>query len=284
VRFQRLEPQTRGVGKAANRGEKRPEQRGQKRQQGSNRVDEAASEHTARSQFIGGHELQDTLRTWQLSRRREYAGHLGRPPPHERPRSARARPTPAPSCAPMSLKPLLVVGGVLAVHLGVRPPACRTAYRLRGGPYRDLAPWEQGENRFDTRNRRSHHQQCTANQPLTKQNPDAARDGSEGGRSASEGASREGEPGPGALPRFHDRIIMYQYRNFSYCRCRRYVVKDGRSGCRRVAIIDRTRSPRQRSPHMADDQHDYKVGPGRPPLHTRFRQPRRPQQKGSCMR
>ena len=22
---------------------------------------------------------------------------------------------------------------------------------------------------------------------------------------------------------------------------------------------------------MADDQHDYKVGPGRPPLHTRFR-------------
>jgi hypothetical protein len=35
---------------------------------------------------------------------------------------------------------------------------------------------------------------------------------------------------------------------------------------------------------MADDQHDYKVAPGRPPLHTRFRkgavrQPRRPQQK-----
>jgi Family of unknown function (DUF5681) len=27
----------------------------------------------------------------------------------------------------------------------------------------------------------------------------------------------------------------------------------------------------QRSPHMADDQHDYKVGPGRPPLHARFR-------------
>jgi hypothetical protein len=22
---------------------------------------------------------------------------------------------------------------------------------------------------------------------------------------------------------------------------------------------------------MADDQHDYKVGPGRPPFHTRFR-------------
>jgi hypothetical protein len=35
---------------------------------------------------------------------------------------------------------------------------------------------------------------------------------------------------------------------------------------------------------MADDDDDYKVGPGRPPLHTRFRkgtvrQPRRPQQK-----
>jgi hypothetical protein len=24
-------------------------------------------------------------------------------------------------------------------------------------------------------------------------------------------------------------------------------------------------------PHMAEDEHDYKVGPGRPPLHTRFR-------------
>ncbi len=24
-------------------------------------------------------------------------------------------------------------------------------------------------------------------------------------------------------------------------------------------------------PHIADDEHDYKVGPGRPPLHTRFR-------------
>ena|SRR6266851_443804 len=24
-------------------------------------------------------------------------------------------------------------------------------------------------------------------------------------------------------------------------------------------------------PHMADDEHDYKVGPGRPPLRTRFR-------------
>jgi hypothetical protein len=140
VRFQRLEPQPRGVGKAANRGEKRPEQRGQKRQQGSNRVDKAVSEHTARSPFIGGHELQDTLRIWQLFRRREYAGHLGRPSPHERPRAARARPTPAPGCAPMSLKPLLIGGGVLAVHLGGRPPACRTAYRLRSGPYRDLAP------------------------------------------------------------------------------------------------------------------------------------------------
>ena len=144
MRFQRLEPQARGVGKAANRGEKRPEQRGQKRQQGSNRVDKAVSEHTARSPFIGGHELQDTLRIWQLFRRREYAGHLGRPPPHERPRAARARPTPAPSCAPMSLKPLLVGGGVLAVHLGVRPPACRTAYRLRSGPYRDFGSLRAG--------------------------------------------------------------------------------------------------------------------------------------------
>jgi hypothetical protein len=28
---------------------------------------------------------------------------------------------------------------------------------------------------------------------------------------------------------------------------------------------------------MADSEGDYQVGPGRPPLHTRFRQPRRPQ-------
>jgi hypothetical protein len=38
-----------------------------------------------------------------------------------------------------------------------------------------------------------------------------------------------------------------------------------------ASIIDRTGSPTQRSPHMADDQHGYKVGPARPPLHTRFR-------------
>jgi hypothetical protein len=52
---------------------------------------------------------------------------------------------------------------------------------------------------------------------------------------------------------------------------------------RRVVIIDITGSPKQRKPDMADDQNDYKVGPGRPPLHTRFRkgvrQPRRRSQK-----
>jgi hypothetical protein len=56
---------------AANREAKRPEQRGQKRQQGSNRVDRAGSEHAARSPFIGGHEPQNTLRIWQLYRRAE---------------------------------------------------------------------------------------------------------------------------------------------------------------------------------------------------------------------
>jgi hypothetical protein len=28
-------------------------------------------------------------------------------------------------------------------------------------------------------------------------------------------------------------------------------------------MIDRIGWPKQRSPHMADDQHEYKVGPGR---------------------
>jgi hypothetical protein len=66
---QRIAPLGHGAAKAANRGAKRPEQRGQKRQQGSNRVDKAVSEHTARCPFIGGRERQNTLRIWQLLRR-----------------------------------------------------------------------------------------------------------------------------------------------------------------------------------------------------------------------
>jgi hypothetical protein len=40
---------------------------------------------------------------------------------------------------------------------------------------------------------------------------------------------------------------------------------------RNVAIIDIPVLPKQSTPHMADDYEEYKVGPGRPPLHTRFR-------------
>jgi hypothetical protein len=49
------------------------------------------------------------------------------------------------------------------------------------------------------------------------------------------------------------------------------MIKDPGPPCRRVAIIDRTGSPKQGKPDMADEEKDYKVGTGRPPLHTRFR-------------
>jgi glycine cleavage system aminomethyltransferase T len=60
--------------------------------------------------------------------------------------------------------------------------------RVQEGPF----PESREKNRFDARNRRPYHQKPTLNQPLTKQIPGAVRDGSEGGRWASEGASREG--------------------------------------------------------------------------------------------
>jgi hypothetical protein len=68
----------------------------------------------------------------------------------------------------------------------------RGAITPPGKPPTLSLPESREKNRLDPRNRRSHHQQRVPNQPLTKQTPRAVRDGSEGGRSASEGASREG--------------------------------------------------------------------------------------------
>jgi hypothetical protein len=68
-------------------------------------------------------------------------------------------------------------------------------------------PESREKNRLDPRNRRSYHQQHKPNQRLRKQTPGAVSDGSEGGRSASEGASRERELGHDASPSLHDRII-----------------------------------------------------------------------------
>jgi hypothetical protein len=86
-----------GPAKAANRGEKRPEQRGQKRQQGSNRADKAVSEHNR------------TFLIYRRSRAAEYAANLaifssvGRlriiSAGHARPRAARTGPTPAATAA-----------------------------------------------------------------------------------------------------------------------------------------------------------------------------------------
>jgi hypothetical protein len=42
------------------------------------------------------------------------------------------------------------------------------------------------------------------------------------------------------------------------------------------------RLPEQRSPHTADDQDDYKVRPGRPPLHTRFQKGQSGNPGGRC--
>jgi hypothetical protein len=94
-----------------------------------------------------------------------------------------------------------------------------------------------------------------------KQTPSAVREGSEGGRSASEGASREGEPGHDASPSFYYHIIyITAIHQIDDTANRRSFVAQRRR--RLVAIIDRTEPPKQRKPHMADDQHDYKVGPG----------------------
>jgi hypothetical protein len=79
-------------------------------------------------------------------------------------------------------------------------------------PVKKLAtslPESREKNRLDLGNRRSHHQQCASNQPLTKQTPGAVRDGSEGGRSGPEGASREGEPRHDASSSFHHLVVIY---------------------------------------------------------------------------
>jgi hypothetical protein len=136
------------------------------------------------------------------------------------------------------------------------------------GCWNRFFPESREKNRSDARNRRSYHQQCGLNQSFTTQTSGVARDGSEGGRSAPEGASREGEPGHDASPSFyssHHNVLIIA--NFLYCQYRRCMVRCLGWRRRCVAIIDRTGSPKQRKPHMADDQHDYKVGPGRPPLH-----------------
>ncbi len=41
--------------------------------------------------------------------------------------------------------------------------------------------------------------------------------------------------------------------------------------CQCVAIIDKTGPPEERMLHVVDDELDCWVGPGGPPLHTRFR-------------
>jgi hypothetical protein len=92
---QRIAPLGHGAAKAANRGAKRPEQRGQKRQQGSNRVDKAVSEHAARSHLSEVTSCTIRCEFVNFSVGRESEDHLGRPPAHERPRAARARPNPA---------------------------------------------------------------------------------------------------------------------------------------------------------------------------------------------
>ena len=60
-------------------------------------------------------------------------------------------------------------------------------------------PESREKNRLDDRKRRSHHQQRSPNQELTKHIPDTVSDASEGVWSASKGASRDGEPGYGAF-------------------------------------------------------------------------------------
>jgi hypothetical protein len=75
---QRFTPLGHSAAKAANMGAKRPEQRGQKRQQGSNRVDKAVSEHTARSPFIGGHSRRIGCEFGNIFVGRDCADHLGR--------------------------------------------------------------------------------------------------------------------------------------------------------------------------------------------------------------
>jgi hypothetical protein len=78
----------------------------------------------------------------------------------------------------------------------------------RGDPRIDARfPESKEQNRLDTRNRRSHHQQRVTNQPVTKYAPGAVSEGSEGGRSASEGASREGKSRHDSSPNVDYRII-----------------------------------------------------------------------------
>jgi hypothetical protein len=81
-------------------------------------------------------------------------------------------------------RPLGECGGTPQGPLNPAAPAAPTLASL---------PESREKNRLGARNRRSHHQQRQPNQSLTKQTPGAVRDGSEGGRSASEGASRDGD-------------------------------------------------------------------------------------------
>ena len=68
-------------------------------------------------------------------------------------------------------------------------------------------PESREKNRLEPQNRRSHHQQRAVNQPFTKHALGAVSEGSEGGRSASEGASREGKPRHDSSPNVDYRII-----------------------------------------------------------------------------
>jgi hypothetical protein len=95
-------------------------------------------------------------------------------------------------------------------------------------------PKSREKNRLDARNRRSYHQQHTPNQLLTKQIPGADSDGSEGGRSASEGASREESLGQDASPSFYRRIVCFSPDNrgkdsFAAGEARKIAAKIGKS-------------------------------------------------------
>ena len=75
-------------------------------------------------------------------------------------------------------------------------PAKTSSNHREGSGEKASLPESREKTRLDAGNRRSRHQQCTPNQWLTREEaPGALRDASERGRSASEGTSREGEPG-----------------------------------------------------------------------------------------